>query len=282
MEILAHRGLEPSRRNFYSESSYEAFRDHLKRGFGVEFDPNFMRDGIVIAHDSTLERITLGRDKRSFSDLCVEEVLNVSLQNGRFCTFDELMDLIRASSSEVNALHFKGKYQNQANIDKLLEHLGRNSDLLERLIIFDVRAETARYLKERNARLVLAPSVADPYDIYRYNSYIYQTLMSVEEVIQQRELFDWVWMDEWDRNGKEGTDKKFYTAYNFERLKEEGIRIALVTPELHATSPSLPAGESHQDALNEKILFDRVKEIIELGPDAICTDYPEEILVKVI
>ncbi len=277
MEILAHRGLEPSRRNFYSESSFEAFGDHLGRGFGIEFDPNFTKDGIVIAHDSTLERITSGRDKRYFSELYTEEVVNVPLQKGRLCTFNELMGLIRASSSKVNALHFKGRYQGQENMDRLLTHLEDNADLLDRIVIFDVRPETARYFKERESRLVLAPSVADAYDIQRYNNCICRTLISIEEVLRLRELFDWVWMDEWDRAGEGGRDKKFYTWENFEWLRKEGIKIALVTPELHATSPSLPAGESHQDASNKEKLMKRIEEIVGLKPDAICTDYPDEV-----
>ena len=32
--IITHRGLEPSRSNYFSESSLEAFKDQLSRGFG--------------------------------------------------------------------------------------------------------------------------------------------------------------------------------------------------------------------------------------------------------
>jgi len=57
-QILTHRGLEPSKPDFFPESSIEAFINQLHRGFGIEFDPNFVKDGIVINHDSNLKRIT--------------------------------------------------------------------------------------------------------------------------------------------------------------------------------------------------------------------------------
>lgn len=45
-QIITHRGLEPDRPGFFSESSFEAFADQLARGFGgIEFDPNFTSDG---------------------------------------------------------------------------------------------------------------------------------------------------------------------------------------------------------------------------------------------
>ena len=62
--IITHRGLEPSNPSFWPESSYEAFEDQLKRGFGIEFDPNFCKDGIVVSHDSTLKRITNDKKKK--------------------------------------------------------------------------------------------------------------------------------------------------------------------------------------------------------------------------
>jgi hypothetical protein len=62
----------------------------------------------------------------------------------------------------------------------------------------------------------------------------------------------------------------------FKILKDEGLKVALVTPELHGTSPGLLGGEAHPDA-DKNCLFDRIQEIIDLQPDALCTDYPEEV-----
>ena len=38
MNIITHRGLDPSYQNYYLESSIEAFDNQLNRGFGLEFD----------------------------------------------------------------------------------------------------------------------------------------------------------------------------------------------------------------------------------------------------
>ena len=64
--IFTHRGLEPSNKESYPESSYEQFKDHIKKGYGIEFDICFVKDGIIILHDSDLTRITNGKDNREF------------------------------------------------------------------------------------------------------------------------------------------------------------------------------------------------------------------------
>lgn len=59
-KIITHRGLELFNPDFsFGESTYEAFKDHLARGFGgMEFDPNPTKDGIIVLHDPTLKRAT--------------------------------------------------------------------------------------------------------------------------------------------------------------------------------------------------------------------------------
>ena len=279
-KIITHRGLEPSNPNFYSESSFEAFKNHLDRGFGIEFDPNFTKDGIVVVHDSNLARITDNKNQRAISDLTTQEALSVELGNGRLCSLGELMELIKNSHSKINALHLKGKFQKPEYLDKLIAGLANYPDVLDRILIFDVTPETAKYLKSKNPNFHLAPSVSHPYDIQRYNQAVLGTLISVEDAIKYRQegLFDWVWLDEWDRTDENGQDKKLYTKEVFEKLKVAGYKIALVTPEMHAFSPGLLGGEFHQDAKPKERLFARIKQIISLKPNSICTDYPEESL----
>ena len=257
--ILTHRGLEPSKQNFYPESSYEAFQDHLERGFGIEFDPNFTEDGIVVWHDHTFERAA-----------------------GNIPTLQQVLDLIRKGSSKINALHFKGKYQNSKNIRDLIKILRENKDVLAKILIFDVKPDTAKILLKEFPDLKLAPSVAHSYDIKRYNSTISYTLIETNkalELVKNGSYGEnpWVWLDEWDLENKVGT-KKLYTKEIFEKFRKIGAKIALVTPELHGTSPGLMGGESHPDSKDLPTLFKRLKEILELNPDAICTDYPEEAL----
>jgi len=278
MIILTHRGLEPTKNNFFSESSYEAFGDHLKRGFGIEFDVNFTKDGkIVIVHDSTLERITNGQDKRPLSEVSSSEINKIKLQRGRLCFFDELANLIQKGSSIVNALHLKGKFQDKKHLDILITALKKNKAILKKILVFDVKPQTARYLLKFLPNLKLAPSVAHPYDIKRYNAAVLQTLISVNRALKLRKIYSWVWLDEWDLTDKNNGKKTLYNQGTFEKLKATGYKIALVTPELHGTSPGLLGGETHSAAKDPKILFKRIREIILLKPSAICTDYPEEV-----
>lgn len=285
--IFTHRGLQPSKPNFYPESSYEAFEDQLKRGFGIEFDPNFCKDGIVVWHDGTLSRLSEGKDERACRDLSFSELSNINFWNlnhttkGRVPTFDEVLDLIRNSRSTLNALHFKGKYQNPQDLESLVEHLRKNSDVLPQLVVFDVKPETANILLKEFPDLQLAPSVAHQYDVQRYNSVIAETLIETDTAAQMIKdgVFGknpWVWLDEWDLADEGGEQKNLYNREVFDKMRAAGAKIALVTPELHGTSPGLYGGESHPNSKDKKTLFKRIREILELKPDAVCTDYPEE------
>ncbi|MBA3723794.1 MAG: hypothetical protein H0W89_02760 [Candidatus Levybacteria bacterium] len=279
-KVITHRGLEPTKIHFFSESSYEAFRDHLSRGFaGIEFDPILTRDGIIVCHDTNLTRVTSGKDTRNIIELTTTEVLSTPLPNGRIPTLDEVMNMIRDSNSTSNALHLKARLQNQELLEKLIGALKKHEDILERLIVFDVKGETAKKLKRVYPKLRLAASIAHPYDIERYNGSVGGTLMTIDEAIalKQLQLIDGVWGDEWDTIGENGTSKQFYTKDNFDRLHDAELFVALVTPELHNTSPGLYGGESHADARDTKTLFARIQQIKEAGADYFCTDYPEEV-----
>jgi len=276
--IITHRGLESSKENFYSESSFEAFKNHLESGYGIEFDVNFTSDNkIVILHDKSLERITKGTDKRLVNQISSDELRDIKLDNGRLCFLPELMGLIIDSAASICAMHLKGGFQDKAHLDILLAELDGHKDLVDRFIIFDVKPETSVYLKNKFPQLMLAPSVAHAWDIKRYNHVVLETLLSVQEALQHKQFFEWVWLDEWDRKSGDGADKTLYNEKTFQLLKRVGYKITLVTPELHATSPGLLGGEAHPDASTKKKLLNRIEEILKLEPDALCTDYPEEV-----
>lgn len=279
MQIITHRGLEPSKSNFYSESSFEAFQDHLKRGFNIEFDPNPTKDGIIVMHDATLKRPTNGRDARPVIELTTAEITQIPLANGRIPTFDEVMDLIRNNASTMSALHLKARFQTSETLERIIDALSRHTDIFPKLFVFDVKPETTKVLKKEFPTLRLAPSIAHPYDITRYNDSVGGTLMSVEKALSLRSegLIDGVWGDEWDTQGESGTTKYLYTSEFFEKLHSAGCFVAIVTPELHGTSPGLYGGESHPDAKDLNTLMARIKQIKEAGANYFCTDYPEEI-----
>lgn len=278
--VITHRGLEPTKINFFSESSYEAFKDQLSRGFaGIEFDPNPTRDGIIVFHDTNLTRITSGKDNRNIAELMTTEATSIPLPNGRIPRFDEVMNIIRNSDSTTNALHLKARFQNPEPLERLINALKKYEDILEKLIVFDVKEETAKKLKGIYPHLRLAPSVAHPYDIARYNDSVGGTLITIAAaiVLKQKGLINGVWGDEWDTIGINGKTKQLYTPDFFDRVHDAGMFAALVTPELHGTSPHLLGGESHSDAKDVPTLMERIKQIKDAGADYFCTDYPEEV-----
>lgn len=275
--ILGHRGLEPSKSNFFSESSYAAFADQLRRGYGIEFDPAFLADGtIVVVHDSNLSRLTSGKDRRSVSELTRCDIEELKSKGHDIPFFSDILRLIVASGASLNALHLKSRLHQPDLIKALIAEMGSVSGAKDRILIFDVTRDAAEALKKLEPNLRLAPSVAHPFDIERYNSCVGGTLLSIEQVAAMRELFDWVWLDEWDRLDAAGGEKTFYSAQTFEVCRSLGLKIALVTPELHGTSPGLLAGEAHADASSYGRLMSRIAQIIALAPDAICTDYPDK------
>lgn len=275
--IFTHRGLQPSTTNFFAESSYEAFASQLQAGFGLEFDFNLTKDNqIVILHDHSLSRMTNGKDLREVKQVLADELHMFSFNNGRICFFDDLAPLLSKSTSPLNAFHIKGALQDQASLYFLIKKLEKWPSLFDKLLIFDLKPSTAEYIKKSLPQLHLAPSVAQPFDIKRFNSVVKNTLLSVEEAITHKDLFDWIWLDEWDLQNETGF-KQLYTLENFALLRHHNFKISLVTPELHSSSTGLLGGEAHADAQSTARLFERIKEIISLQPDAICTDYPIEV-----
>lgn len=275
-KVVTHRGLDPSRTHYFAESSVEAFTDQLERGYGLEFDLRVTKDKkVVIIHDASLTRITNGKDEREIRALAADEILAMDFDGSHITTLDHLLYLIETKQKEgsVSLMHLKIGSQGKEDLDVILSYL-REVDL-KKFYIFDTTIATAAYLKERNPDLRIAPSVAHSYDIERYNKVVGGTLLSVEEVLTHHDLFDGVWLDEWDLVDRGGGVKKFYTQEVFEVFRNAGLWIGLVTPELHGTSPGLLGGEAHADAKPFETLALRLQEIVALNPDAICTDYPD-------
>lgn len=281
--ILTHRGLDPARPKYFLEGSYEAFEDQLLRGFGLEVDLRFTRDGeIVISHDSTLTRISNGASTQTIEDLTLPELVAWTYADCHLTHFDELFSLFRyihdsgICRTSMLALHLKAPLQERKNLDILLRKIAEHYVDPKHFIIFDLTPKSAAYLKERNPHLQLAASVAHPFDIERYGSSVSGTLLTLEEVIQHANLYSWAWLDEWDRTDRQETTKKLYTKETFKVLRRHDLKIVIVSPELHATSPALLAGEAHQDAKTHDTLLARMEEILAFSPDILCTDYPDD------
>jgi hypothetical protein len=275
-KILTHRGLDPSKKNYFLESSREAFEDQLSRGFGLEFDIRPTKDGgPAIIHDDSLRRISKGKDMRKIEDIPLAELLSMDFHGCHLIELGTLLALIRdkQSSNTLSAIHLKRAVQGSATLDLFLDALKKSDP--KQFIIFDVTLETARYLKEKNPTLALAPSVAHPYDIQRYGAATGNTLYPLTQAIAMKDIFSWVWLDEWDLSDADGKTKTLYNKEVFDVLRTAGFSIGLVSPELHASSPGLLGGEAHPDARDPVALESAIKKILGLGPDIICTDYPD-------
>ena len=279
MHILSHRGINLSQKEYFTESSCKAFTDQVTRGFGLEFDLQFTKDKkIAVLHDHNLARLTEGKDIRKIKEIESSELWAMDFKGYRIISFGELLRTIQANkvNQSINAIHIKHAWQKKEYIELILAEL-KHADL-ERFIFFDLKIDTARYIKMKNPTLKLAPSVAHPYDILRYNALAGNTLFSVKEAIKHRNIFDWAWLDEWNLSDANNKIKKLYTREIFLKFREAGFKIALVSPELHAWLPNNLAEETHPDAKTKDRLNKRLCEIVDLAPDAICTDHPS--LVK--
>lgn len=280
MQIITHRWLEPLNKSFhFMESSKEAFLNQLQRWFGLEFDINFSKDMVpFIFHDSSLERITSWNDRRKFIDLSIKDILSYDLYWNSFISFEKLLEEINNYRKiwKYSALHLKAKFQEKRYIDIILKILGDFKDIENKVCIFDLKIETAKYIKSKNKNLKLFASVSHKYDIDRYNVYTWNTLLSIDEFLSNLNLYEWAWLDEWDRKDKIW-EKSLYNGENFNIIRNKNKLIWLVTPELHGKSPWLLWWEMHDDCRDLEILKSRFKEIINLKPDFICSDYLEYI-----
>lgn len=269
--IISHRALSSP----FLESSLEAFEYQLQAGFALEFDLQFSADQqIVISHENDLTRLTQNQIPRQISTMILDEILELEIQGCHLCSLEELCAKI--SDSKIPgpcAIHFKGQLQTSEYLTIFLEKIRKYDQT--KFFVFDLKPESAFLLRKELFSWQLAPSVAHPFDVKRYNSVVGETLLTIEEALAQKELFDWVWLDEWDLTAESG-QKTLYNSKIFEICRQNNLKIAIVSPELHATSPHLLGGEAHPDGKNKEKVFQRAGNILKLKPDAICTDYSEE------
>lgn len=277
MEVITHRGIDAERKDFPMESSYGAFIDHLKRGYGLEFDLQMTNDDhIVVSHDANLKRLSEGTHTKNIQEMSLNEFLQIRIYENRFVSLDELLSLIDTyrTPHSIYAVHLKGNFQTLKNLGILAKKLLTLTET-NHLIFFDVTIQSAHYLKGVVPSINLAPSIVDSYDKERYAQFTQNTLYTFNDIEGDLHLFSHVWFDEWDRKSPFNELKKLYSEENFERARSAGLKICLVSPELHGSSPGLLGAEMHEDAHSLDALKTRVKEMINLGPDAICTDYPD-------
>ena len=274
VRIISHRGLDNDTPAFF-ESTREAFEDKLRHGFGIECDVRFTKDNeLVVVHDHDLTRFSKGADRRGIAEIDSRELLTMEFGGCHLISFRDVLQMVgeHQEMSAISAVHVKSDMQSDRALAAVLAVV-RDADI-SKFFLFDLKLDAARYLKAALPAIRLGLSVAHPHDIERFNHLTGGTLFTLEEVISQREYVDWVWLDEWDRTNKDGTRKALYTAEVFRRARDAGFSIAVISPELHTSPPEQAMRAGHEDSANRETLEHRLREILALKPDALCTDHP--------
>lgn len=277
--IITHRGINIDVNNrefsFSLESNPNTFLEQLKLGFSLEIDIQILKDdNFIISHDTNLSRITNNIYFNDYSDLTMNDLVSKNLIGNKVCTLNFILDAILNYENQKIFIHFKKKLQTKKALIKFSNLISRYPNyLINKIILFDLIPSSAKFLRDIFPNISMAPSISHQYDIERYSSKVGNTLMSLEEFIIYNSLYNWVWLDEWDRLGKDNKMKCFINEDNISVFKKLNMKIAVVSPELHSTSPGLVGGENHEDARNFESLQNIWKKWSNFGIDSICTDY---------
>jgi hypothetical protein len=268
--VITHRGLDPARSRYFPESSLDSFTDHIFRGFSIEFDPFLSSDGYgYVSHDSYIEKDGI--------QLHLSSLTSTELDTIGVTKLVDVFDLISSSDATSHALHLKGNRQQRPFLEYLVTIFNQREQLRRKILVFDVPISIALDLKRSCPGIQLGASVAHDHDIERYNNCVHGTLVSVEDFLENCSLYDWAWLDEWDTvDASPGQRRKSLISSSLiETLHNRGIKVAAVSPELHATSPGLLGGEFHEDSSSFQKWKNWVVRYIDAGGDALCTDWPE-------
>jgi glycerophosphoryl diester phosphodiesterase len=277
--ILTHRGIDiplgTSPSEVCGESTWEAFSSQVRSGYGLEFDIQPTKDGgFAISHDADLRRITKGCTTQKLSEISTKDIAKIQANGGRLCDLDELLDLLTYEATSISALHLKYQCQTPQILDLFSGRLQPFMRRLEgKLMVFDARPESAARLKEHIPELSIAASVSHPYDVERYGAVTGHTLLTADQAISHSSLYNWVWLDEWDRLDSKCSKKTLVTVELVQGLRSAGFKVAVVSPELHSTSPSLLGSESHEDAASVESLKFRLSSWGYMQLEVICTDH---------
>lgn len=275
MKVLCHRGIDFDQNT--TESSLESFEQVLKTCDGLEFDLQMSNDGeFYIWHDQNGDRLTDGALMGPLADRDFSEISQHAKAVNPICSWGDMESLIAKNPDKLFALHLKGANQIPGFLKGFEKLLSGNPSIHPSLLVFDGKKNVVEDLSMKFPELPLALSVAHSYDIRRFNSVTSETLYPVEESLKFQDKAGWAWLDEWDLKDQNGS-KDFYSQEVVEAFKSKGMNVAVVSPELHATSPGLLGGEAHEQGRDLQALELRWLNLKAMGVDAVCTDYPSRV-----
>ena len=269
--LITHRGLNLTNANFFPESSFESFRQYIKKDYSIELDIRFCKDEIIVSHDSNLKRLC-GINKE-IKDMYFKELKDIRYGKnniGKIATLNDVLKMIDPKKNILCAIHIKGDIQSKYNLELLYRYLKKHKSIMKSLLIFDLYPEAAKYLKEHLPKINLGCSISNQSDIKKYNKKVFNTLFALDDAIsyKRKGLYNWAIIDEWESSELKDISENLYTSSTFDLMQKEGFHILVISPELH---------EAHEDNQNIKKLFKRIDKILNLYPNAICTNYPDEV-----
>jgi glycerophosphoryl diester phosphodiesterase len=267
MKILAHRGMDLDHQASAPESSLSAFQRAAGLGIGLQMDLQPAGDELIVWQEGDLKRWTRGAVAKNWSELDSTELQALEAQYGKLCRWHEIIQLMTKVTGIFAAIHVKAANQNEKFFAQLEAELAKSQDFHGRLVIFGLTKSWAERLRLVFNNIGIAPTVAHPFDIKRFGEQCGSTLLTLEECLFNNDIFNWVWLDEWDRTDEAAKFKVLYDQKTMTALKGAGFQIALNSPELHRS-------EKHPDSQNTDRIERRWRDILEFEVDAICTDYP--------
>ena len=130
--------------------------------------------------------------------------------------------------------------------------------LFKRVFVFDTTISCGKALKRLCPTLRISLSIGEE---KRFPDQRYPTIYTYDDVGKER-FWDIVWADEWVDG--------LYTQSFIDACHADNRRVYAISAELHKlTDP--------KHSLSEKGYLQQWKNLIAMGVDGICTDYPEEL-----
>ncbi|OHA66548.1 MAG: hypothetical protein A3C04_03660 [Candidatus Wildermuthbacteria bacterium RIFCSPHIGHO2_02_FULL_45_25] len=253
MYIFAHRGLKLVR----PENTLEAFKAAADLGFGIELDVRLTKDGqLICLHNPDTEHITGTKLVVRESTVDQLQQLDVKEPGYKIPRFLDVVEqvMVNFKPGQKAAIHVKADEQGEQQLAILLETF-KTYQLHDKALLFDLTLESCQLIRNADPKIELAISVGEE----NYSPTIY----TLEQAMENLQLFDVVWWDEWKIPGS------MYTKEIAERIHSAGKRIYAISPELHTDHGHPHAKDGYQQDW---------KNFIAWGIEGVCTAYPKGIL----
>jgi len=239
-KLILHRGYKFT----YPENSKLSFEMALKENKSFETDIRVSKNSVCfMIHDETLDRLFNGSGK--IKEITSDELNNFYYKEDktqRLCSLKEMCELIKENpGNSLIFIHIKGSEDIDNTIKTLEEY-----DFLNRIRFFAVDEIEEDFIK----------IMREKYPKYKVGLYLPENSNNYNE--ENFKGADFIWADE--------ITIPWITKEKVELAHSLGKPFYAISPELITES-----------IFNENI-EKRWKELLEMGVDGICTDFPKKLL----